>query len=161
MVVGLDIVKFFFPVERAGWELDRTGGHSLVDLVDPDSVSAHLIGIDLYAHGIFLRAEDDNLSHAVHHGNALSHQSLSKLVDGAHLERLRRYLQVEDRLVRRIDLAIKGTSRHGRQQRQGGGDGRLHVLSGRVDIAAQIELQRDTGCTKRAGGIHGVDTGYR
>ena len=28
----------------------------------------------------------------------------------------------------------------------GRGDGRLHVLGGRVDVAAQVELQRDAAC---------------
>ena len=46
-----------------------------------------------------------------------------------------------------IRFAERGRIRHARrQQRHARGDGRFHVHFGAVDIAAQIELQRDRRC---------------
>ena len=53
--------------------------------------------------------------------------------------------------VRRIDLAIGRRRRKiFRQARSGRGDRGLHVLRGAVDVAIEIELQRDHGRAERA-----------
>ena len=57
---------------------------------------------------------------------------------------VRRQRQDHDRRVGRIDLAVGRIARQvGRQLAAGRVDGGLHVARGGVDVAVQIELQRD------------------
>src|SRR3954470_12777279 len=52
----------------------------------------------------------------------------------------------EDRRIRRVDLAVgRWRGERDRKLPRGRGDRRLHVLGGSVDIAVEIELQRDRG----------------
>src|SRR5690606_9186048 len=75
-------------------------------------------------------------------------------------QRLRSQRDVEDRLVGRIDLLVGGRARHlGRQQRRGGGDGRLHVLRRSVDVAVEVEKERDLRAAERARGGHLLQAG--
>ena len=58
--------------------------------------------------------------------------------------RLRRQRQDQDRRVGRIDLAVGRIARQvGRQIGARGVDRRLHVARGAVDVAVEVELQRD------------------
>ena len=63
----------------------------------------------------------------------------------------RRQRQDEDRRVGRVDLAVGGARRQvGRQLGRRGGDGRLDVARGAVDVAVEVELERDVGRAERA-----------
>ncbi len=112
-----------------------------------------LVRVHLDAHGGFLRAVDVHLRDAAHDRDALGDR-LRVRVD--HRERKRRGLQHEKhhRLIGRVVLLQRGRRRHVR--RQGAGrprDHRLHVGRGRVDVAGQVELQRDVGLALRARGV--------
>ena len=57
----------------------------------------------------------------------------------------------EDRLIGRVDLLVRRRRRHLRRQLpRRAADHRLHVLRGGIDVAAQVELQRDVGAALRA-----------
>ena len=65
--------------------------------------------------------------------------------------------QDQDRRIGWVDLAIgRIAGQVGRQLAAGGVDGGLHVAGGGVDIAVQIELQRDRGRAQRAGRVISV-----
>ena len=66
-------------------------------------------------------------------------------------QRRRGQRQEQDREVGRIDLLERGRRRHVRRQRRAASrDGGLHVLRGRVDVAIELELQRDRRAAERA-----------
>ena len=61
---------------------------------------------------------------------------------------LRHYIRLErhqqDRLVGRIDFPVPGErGKIRREKSRRGVDGRLHFARRRIDVAAQIELERD------------------
>ncbi len=57
----------------------------------------------------------------------------------------------EDRRVGRVHLAVRRLERQVRRElAAGGGDRRLHVARGGVDVAIQVELQRDRRAAERA-----------
>ena len=59
--------------------------------------------------------------------------------------------QRDDRRVRRVHLGVgRRIGKIARQRRAGGVDRRLHVLRGAVDVAVEVELQRDLADAERA-----------
>ena len=63
--------------------------------------------------------------------------------------------QDQDRRVGRVHFFVSRVARQiGWQLAARRIDGGLHVSCGRVDVAVQIELQNDAGCSKRAGRRH-------
>jgi hypothetical protein len=88
----------------------------------------------------------------------LREASLRVLVHGVERQRLRAQGEQEDRLIRGVDLAIARRLRHPvRQPARRSRDRRLHVLSRRIEIAPQVELQGDVGRTERALRAHRVE----
>ena len=117
--------------------------------------AASCVGIQLHAHGVFLRAVNLHARHAADHGDALRQQRLGILVHRVERQRGRGERQVEDRLLGRIHLLIRRRVRHvGRQRAAGFRDGGLDILRGRVDVALQRELHRDGGAALRVGRAH-------
>ena len=100
--------------------------------------------VELDAHRVLLRAVDLDLRDARDRRDALRHHDLAVLVELRQRQDLRGQRQVEDRLVGGIDLAVGRRRRHvGRQLAARGGDRRLDVERGAVEVARQVELQRD------------------
>ena len=88
-----------------------------------------------------------HLRDAADHRHALREHGLGVLVDLRQRQRRRAERQEEDRLVGRVDLLERRRRRHARRQLpRRRGDRRLHVLRGGVDVAVEIELQRDVAC---------------
>ena len=76
--------------------------------------------------------------------------------------RVGRQVDLQDRLIGRILLAERRRRRQRRrQQRHRGGDRRLHVGDRAVDVAVQIERQRDVRVAGAAARRHLVDAGNR
>ena len=93
-----------------------------------------------------LRAEHVDAGDAADHREPLREHGLRVLVDLRQRHRLGAEREEQDRLVGRIDLLVRRRRRHARRQlARRARDHRLHVLRRRVDVAAQIELQRDVG----------------
>ena len=102
---------------------------ALAHLIDAEAPAGQALGVQLDAHRIFLRPEDLDLGHAVHHGDALGHQGFAVFVHGGQRQGVRIQGQVEDRLVGGIDLLIGGRRGQLRGQlRRRLGNGRLDVL---------------------------------
>src|SRR5207237_6052788 len=105
----------------------------------------------------FLRPEHLHLRHGVDGRDALRDEGGGGFVDGGERQRGRGQRQVEDGLIGRVDLLVGGRRRHLRRKLPLClGDGRLHVLRGRVDGALQAELQGDLGGAELVGGGHRV-----
>jgi len=150
--IGLQSEGSLLAVERADGEIHVSAGHRCVHVVYADLPRGHGLGIELDAHGVFLRAVDLHLRHALYHRDALAHQGFRVLIHGVKRERLRAHGQVKDGLVRGIYFGVSRRRGHaggklGGSARNGG----LHVLRGAIDVAAEIELQRDVGGAERAG----------
>ena len=142
-------------LQRAGGQIRVRPPQRLLDLVDADAPGREGLRVHLHPHRIGLRTEDLHLRHAAHHRDALRHQGLGVLVDAIQRQRVGGDGEVEDRHVRRVDLAVGRRYRHVRGELAASErDRRLHVLSGGVDVAVQRELQGDLGGPLGAGGGH-------
>ena len=75
-------------------------------------------------------------------------------VDRRQRQRRRTEHEEQHRLIAGVDLLVRRRRRHLRRQlARGLRNHRLHVLRGGVDVAAQVELQRDVGAALRAGRV--------
>ena len=111
--------------------------------------------IDLHAHRRLLPAADEHLPDAGDLRDLLREDGVGGVEDLRQRQRLRREREDQDRRVGRVDLAVVGARRQVRRQLAAGGvDRGLHVARGRVDVAVEIELQRDAGrcraCSSRS-----------
>ena len=118
---------------------DRVG-----QLVDADLAGGQRGGIGLDAHGIFGRAEHADLGHAVDGGKLARQQGLGIFVQlPSGLIVSERHRDEHDRDVGRV-LTLRKVggcgSALGRLAR-GGGNRRLHVLGGGVDVAVQVNCR--------------------
>jgi hypothetical protein len=93
--------------------------------------------------GVLLTAEHLDLGHAAHHRDSLSDPGLCVLVERPGRHRRRGDDQIQDRLIRRIDLREGWRRRHPlRQQSSGLRDRRLDVDRGAIEVAIEVELER-------------------
>ncbi len=83
-----------------------------------------------------------------HLRDLLREDGVGLLEDARERERRRREREDHDRRVGRVDLPVRRARRQVRRELAGRrGDGRLDVARGAVDVAVQIELERDlTSC---------------
>ena len=108
----------------------------------------------------FCDAEHVHLRDAADHRDALRDDRLRDLVERRERQRRRAQDEEEDRLIGRVDLLVRRRRRHLRRQLpRRAADHRLHVLRGGVDVAAQVELQRDVGAALRAGRVDAGQAG--
>ena len=139
-------------VELAGGLVDVRRAKRVGHLIDADAARGQCIGIDLHAHGAFLRAIDVDLCHAVERGQSSRHQRFRILIHLRQQQGRRNHGDVNDGAVGRIDLPQRGRrGQVGRQQPRSRRNRRLHVLCCAIDVAAQFELQRNAGRVLRAG----------
>src|SRR6185312_2613451 len=90
----------------------------------------------------------------------LREDGVARLEDLRQRQRLRAQRVDEDRRVGGVDLAVARAERQvGRQVAAGGVDGGLHVARGGLDVAIEIELQRDRCGAQRRRRGHLVDAG--
>src|SRR6185437_12183033 len=90
----------------------------------------------------------------------LRHDRIGGVIDGGHADLGRAHGQVEDGGVGRIALAVlRVAGQVGGKLAAGGVDGGLDVAAGGVDVAVQVELQRDVGRAQRARRGHFGDAG--
>ena len=155
--VRLQDERVVVAVDGAGREIDVGIGDRGRHLVDPDRVGGQLLRVHVDAHRVLHRRVDADGGNTAHHRQALGQDGLGELVEHGQGQRLRAEHEVQHALLRRIHLLIGGRRRHLRRE-PGLGDRGLDVLGGRVDVAAQVELQRDARQPLLAGRGHGVQT---
>ena len=115
----------------------------------PDLLGLELVRIDLDADGVLGGALHVDLRDAVHRRDARGENVFRVFVDRRHVERVRREVDAQDRLVGRIQLAERRRRRQrGRQERHRRGDGGLDVRDRAVDVAVQVERERDVACCR-------------
>jgi hypothetical protein len=102
-------------LQRAGREIDIGRAHRLGHFVDADTAAGQLLGVELDADGVLLRAEDLHLRHTADHRDALRDQRFAVLVERVERQRCRGEADVLNRLIGRIDLAEGGRARHVRR----------------------------------------------
>ena len=118
------------------------------------------VRIDLDADGVLLRALHLHLRHAADHRDARRDHRLGVVVEHVHRHDVGGQPEKHDRLIRGIELAERRRRRHaGRQQRHHGGNRRLHVNGGAVDVAIEVELQRNVRAAGGARRGHLVEAG--
>ena len=140
----LDVHRLLRAAQRAGRQVDVPRPQRAATSLMPMPWLASLSGFTCTRTAYFWRAQDLHLRHAGHHRDALRDRRLRVLVELRQRQRVGDQGEEQDRRVGRVHLAERRRRRHARrQQRHRGGDRRLHVHRGAVDIAAQIELQRD------------------
>ena len=111
--------------------------------------------IDADADRRLLGAIDGDLGHALDLGQALGDDGVGVVVELARRHRVRGQRQDHDRDGVRIGLAERRPRRQVvRQVGQRRIDRGLHVARGAVDVAVEIELERDAGVAERAARRH-------
>jgi len=147
---------------HAVWNLllGHSRGHYYLLTSETLSVQdAHRLGDFLDAHRIAGRTLDLHLRHARDHGDTLGDRRLGVFVDRRERQRGRVQHEEQHRLIAGVDLLVGRRHGHLRRQLPGGlRDHRLHVLGSRVDVAAQVEQQRDVGAALRAGRVDRLQT---
>ena len=127
------------------------------------AAAASCVRVDVDADGELLRAEDVDLRDAADHREPLrerrSRRTRSTCDSGSVGE-----LSVRNRIGESAGLTFwndGGDGMSGRQLPRGARDHRLHVLRGGVDVAVQIELQRDVRAALRVARADRRDAGNR
>ena len=160
LVVGVDGVGPRRAVDIALGTVDG-GDDDLAAHVFQRQALGHELGrIDLNPDCRLLLAADRDLGDAGNLADLLRKLRIDRIRDRGQRQRVRRRRQQHDRGIRRIDLAIG--RRRGKVLRQlaaGGVDRRLHVIGGAVDVAVEVELDRDGGGAEIAGRRHLRDAG--
>ena len=158
----LDRCCLVASVQRSGRQVDVAVAHRLFDIGQRDAASGQRVRIELNAYRVLLRAVYLHLRNATDGRYLLSEQVLRVLGNGRRRQRRRRQYDIHNRRVGRVHLALGRWRRHRRGQRaRRGGDRRLHVLRGGVDVAVERELQRDGRQAVRGDRGHRVDAGNR
>jgi hypothetical protein len=150
LVVGGDREAELVGVDRALGGVGRGGDEGAADLFQRHAARGELGRIDLDADGGRAVAEDRDLGDAGHLRDLLREEEIGVVVDDGQRHRVRAHREHDDGGVGRVDLLVARRRRHlARQRLVGDRDRRLHVLSRRVDVAVEIELNDDRGRAER------------
>src|SRR6266568_1513570 len=152
LVVGHDLPVAIALLDRALGAVGVGGGEHRAYFVQPDRVLVERRRIQLHAHRGERGAAHRHLADAFGLGNFLREDGGSGVVHLAAVERVGGEREDHDRRVGRIDLAVGGIApQAGRQLAARGVDRSLHVARSAVDVAVEIELQRDARVAERRG----------
>ena len=118
------------------------------DLVDADAARGQRVRIDLHAHRVLLLAEHLHLRDAVDRRDALREIGLGVLVDRRERQRRRGEREEEHRESAGFTLRKDGgVGIVAGSWRAADAIAELHVLRGGVDVAVEVELERDRAST--------------
>ncbi len=146
LIVGGQGVVLARTVQVAFGLIDVGGDQDFSDVVQAESSAGQRRGVNLHAHRRLLTAVDGDQPHARHLRDLLRQDRIRYVVDLVERQGVRADAQGEDGRVGRVALAVGRWRRERRgQQVRRRVNRSLHVLLGRVDVAIQIELQRDLG----------------
>ena len=144
LVVGIEGDHPMRTRESALWSVDGCRGQRDAHVFETDAARRQLAGIDLHVHGIGFLTKDAGFRDPVDRRYLLRQDRVGVLVDLVDRHRVGMDRIDQNRPVRRVGLAV---GRRGRQilrkNPARGVDRRQHVLRGGVDIALELELQRD------------------
>ena len=160
LIVGIDRKASLGGSQRTLRSVGRGCRQCAANIFERQSARSDFGGIDLDPNSRSLFAADGDLSDAGHLRDLLCQIVVRILVDGdkRHCGRVRR--KNKDRRVGGIELSVGRRRRHGLRQRLARrGDRGLHVLRRQIDIAVQIELNRNRRCAEGAERCHLGDAG--
>ena len=144
LVVGIDLIALVAVVDRALRAVGVCRGECRAHVFEPDAVFEQRLRIELDAHCRQCRAADDDLADARDLRQPLLEHVAGGVVHLALAERLGGHRQDQDRRIGRVDLAVGRIAFQVRRQvGTRGDDGGLDVARGAVDVAVELELQRD------------------
>ena len=146
LVVGGDGVGLMRAVERALGAGDIGGDDRRAQVLEPDAVGGEPRQIGLDADRRADAALHRHMADAGEFGEPRRHDGVGHVAQGALIDRVGGERQRDDRRVGRVHLRIKRRVGQVARQRRGGRvDRRLHVLRGRVDVAAQDRIAASPG----------------
>ena len=160
LVVGIDREASLGSGQRTLRSVGRGCHQCAANVFERQSARSELGGVDLDPNSRSLFAADGDLSDAGHLRDLLCQIVVRVLVNGdkRHCGGVRR--KNEDRRVGGIEFLVGRRRRHGLRQRLARrGDRGLHVLRRQVDIAVEIELNRNRRCAEGAERGHLGDAG--
>ena len=156
LVVGGDGVALVRAVERTLRAGDVGRRNGAVEVGDRQPVGGEASHVGLDAHGRANAALDRNMADAGHRRQALGDERIGEVAQVAHRDDVGCERQGDDGRVGRVHLGVGRRVRQvARQRRAGRVDRRLHVLRRGIDVAPEIELQRDLAEPVRARRGHG------
>ncbi len=144
LVVGRDRVGLGRAVDRALGGRDVGGHDGGAQVLEADAVGGEARQVGLDADGGADVALDRHVADARHLRDLRRQHRVGDVGELAQRRRARGQRQRQHRRVGRVHLGIGGrVGKVARQRRGRGVDAGLHVLRGRVDVAVEVELQRD------------------
>ena len=151
LIVGVDLKTALALVDRALGTIGIGRSERRPHIFKPNAVFEHGVRIELDAHCRQRRATDNDLADAADLRQLLLKDIARRVVHLALRQRLRRHRQNQDRRVGGVHFAISGIgAQAGRQVGARRDDRGLDVARGAVDVAIEVELQRDTGLADAA-----------
>ena len=160
LVVGVDLKPALALVDGALGTIGIGRGERRAHVFEPDAVFEHGVRVELDAHRRQRRAANNDLADAADLGELLLKDVAGGVVHLTLRQRLRRHRQNQNWRVGGVHFAIGGIGAQARRQVGARGDNRgLHVARGAVDVAVEIELQRDAGLADAALRSHLGDVG--
>ena len=155
LIVGGDGIGLLRAVERSLRSGDIGAGNCGPQILHRDAVGGQSREVGLHAHGRLQSAQHRDAADAGNLAQALAQNCIGEIAHRAQRNRLRGQRERQDRRIRRVHFCIGRWIRQIFRQDAGGGvDGGLHVLCGTVDIAIEIELQRNLADAERARRVH-------
>ncbi len=152
LVVGGDGVRLRLAVERALGRGDVGGRDGGADVFEAEPIGGERLEVGLHADSGLEAALHADAADARHFAQPLTDERVGEIGEIAQRQRIGGECKGEDRRVGRVDLGVDGRIGEGTRQRRAGRiDRRLHVLRRPVDVAAQVELQRDLAEPERTG----------
>ena len=155
LVVVVDRHAARRAVDRAFGRVHGGGGDDVCHILHLQAQCRQFGRVDLHAYRRLLLAADRDLGDARYLRNLLRQNILGIVIDGRDRQHVGMHRQDQNCRIGGIDLAIGG--RRGqilRQLASGGVDARLYVLRSGIDVAIQIELQRDLTGAEHIGRGH-------
>src|SRR5262249_29572067 len=153
LVVGVDLPLPVAFLYGALWPVGIRRRDRGAHVVEADRELVERCRVQLYAHGRQGAAAHRHLAYALELGELLREYGRGGVVHPSAVKGVGGERQYHDRRVGGIDLAVdRVVGKPRRQLAARGVDGGLHVARGAVDVAGEIELQRDPGRAERGGG---------
>ena len=144
LVIGDDVRGDQVVGDLAGGLMGILQAEHGLDVLQREAHAAELRGIDFHAHGRERASAHAHLPDALDLRKLLLDDGGSRVVQLGAVVFVRGEPEDHDGRVGRIDLAIRRIGgKVGRQERSRGIDTCLHVARGEIDVAAEVELQRD------------------
>jgi hypothetical protein len=144
LVVGVDLIAAVAVVDGALRTVGVGRGERRAHVFEADAVFVKRLRVELDAHCRKRRPADHNVADAAELRQPLRQDVARGVVHLALRHRLGGQRQNEDRRIGRIDLAVgRIAGKVGGEIGSGGVDGGLDVACGAVDVAGDVELQRD------------------